>query len=124
MQAAVAETVKLAVRDAKDDDVTEVASLLPPRQAEAMERPGLTAQQRIWHVIYVFKERCKLLERCAWVQPGKVPVLQRARVRHGGPHSGCSLPRCSLLRCSLIAVCWGAASVCAAWVWPELSCPC
>ena len=62
-QATIAEAVKLAVRDAKEDDVAEVASLLPPRQAEALEQPGLTPQQRIWHVVHTFKQRCQLLDR-------------------------------------------------------------
>lgn len=66
VQAAISESVKLAVRDSNDDDAAEVAALLPPRQAEALERAGLTAQQRIWHVMHCFKERCKLLDRCAW----------------------------------------------------------
>lgn len=64
--------MKLAVRDTTEDDVTEVATLLPPRQAEALERPGLTPQQRIFHVIHTFKERCKLLDRSVGVGPAAV----------------------------------------------------
>lgn len=64
MQAALAEAVKLAVRDeVTPDTVAEVAALLPPRQAEALGKPGLRRQQRIWHVLHCFQERCKLLGR-------------------------------------------------------------
>ncbi|KAI7839977.1 hypothetical protein COHA_006298 [Chlorella ohadii] len=67
--ATIAESVKLAVREADADDVADVATLLPPRQAEAFEQPGLTPQQRIWHVIYTFKGRCKLLDSKAADRP-------------------------------------------------------
>lgn len=77
IQATIAESVKLAVREADADDVADVATLLPPRQAEAFEQPGLTPQQRIWHVIYTFKGRCKLLDRC-----GTLPDL--ASIADGG----------------------------------------
>lgn len=56
--------------------MAEVASLLPPRQAEALEQPGLTPQQRIWHVVHTFKQRCQLLDR--WGGPGPYARIDAA----------------------------------------------